>query len=147
MFERSLKRVPRTVVRVVLVVLLGPALPACDRGGSAPEGAPKPAPTAAPASAEDARAVWVERCVVCHGADGRGGAPSSVGFNAGLTATPPDFSDAEWQASRTDAQIEAMIASGGAALGRSPLMPGNPDLAARPGMLEQLRLLIRTLDD
>ena len=77
------------------------------------------------------------RCVTCHGANGAGDGPASVG----LTPRPRDFRDPAWQAKVTDAHIEEIIAKGGAAVGLSPLMPPQPDLSA--AQREALRLHVR----
>lgn len=51
-----------------------------------------------------ARALWSVSCASCHGADGSGGpeAPGPV----------PNFQDAAWQTSRTDAQLALSIRNG-----------------------------------
>jgi cbb3-type cytochrome c oxidase subunit III len=59
--------------------------------------------TAAATSARfDAKAVYDAKCVKCHLADGKG-----------LDSLqPPNFTDAKWQASRTNAQLTASINNG-----------------------------------
>ena len=42
---------------------------------------------------------------------------------------PRSYSDKDWQAKTTDASISKAILGGGMAVGLSPLMPPNPDLA------------------
>ena len=54
------------------------------------------------AAAADAQTIYKEKCVKCHGADGKGI----------KTLEPPDFTDAKWQASRKDAQLIASINNG-----------------------------------
>lgn len=54
------------------------------------------------AAAGDVNAIYDSKCVKCHLADGKGL----------KTLSPPDFTDAKWQASRTDAQFRASILNG-----------------------------------
>lgn len=98
--------------------------------------APTPAPTAA---AADPKEVFKTRCVMCHGESGKGDGPAS----AALTPKPRNYCDAEWQKTVTDEQIKKAIVGGGVAVGKSPLMPGQPDLANDPATLEGLVKLIR----
>ena len=79
------------------------------------------------------------RCAPCHGSEGRGDGPAA----AALNPKPRDFGLADWQATISDRQIETAILRGGAAIGRSPVMPANPDLAGRPDIIEALRRAIR----
>ena len=78
-------------------------------------------------------------CVSCHGAKVSGDGLAS----AGLPAKPANFSDPAWQARTSDQEIERAIVGGGAAGGKSPLMPGNPNLAAKPEVVAALRGMIR----
>ncbi|MFO0694497.1 MAG: cytochrome c [Polyangiales bacterium] len=47
------------------------------------------------------------RCAGCHGPEGHGNGPERM-----PAMQPPDFASAEWQASRSDAELAASIASG-----------------------------------
>jgi mono/diheme cytochrome c family protein len=60
----------------------------------------KPAPTPA-ASANGAELFAAQKCVGCHGADGKGKLKGS-----------PDFTDAAWQKKRTDAEMIETIKKG-----------------------------------
>lgn len=53
-------------------------------------------------AAADVKVVYKEKCAKCHLEDGKGL----------KTLSPPDFTDAKWQASRTDAQFIASINNG-----------------------------------
>jgi mono/diheme cytochrome c family protein/uncharacterized membrane protein len=82
-----------------------------DRERSKPsESSPRSAPSkpSAPAAAgtEAARELFRRHCVKCHGADGSG--------RAGRDRRPetPDFTDASWQAGRSEAQLLASILDG-----------------------------------
>lgn len=88
-----------------------------------------------------AREIFATRCATCHGATGQGDGPGSTA----LDPKPRNFQDAEWQASVTDEHIANIIQYGGAAVGRSPTMPGNPDLTNRPEVVAGLVRHIRSL--
>lgn len=107
-------------------------------------GAAAGAPDAATAPAEDpkreAQEVFASRCAACHGPAGQGDGPAS----AALKPKPRDLQDPAWQRSVTDQHIERIIEGGGAAVGKSPLMPPNPDLAGRP-VIQALREHVRGL--
>jgi mono/diheme cytochrome c family protein len=121
-----------------------PAAGAASPVTAAAQAGATPAQTAAGPTAEDrAQAIelFAQRCTPCHGPQGAGDGPAS----AGLTPKPRNFTDAAWQTEVTDEHIEKIIAYGGAAVGRSPAMPPNPDLAPRKGVLQALRMHIRGL--
>lgn len=86
-----------------------------------------------------AETIFAQRCTTCHGANGKGDGPAS----AGLTPKPRDYTSAEWQDSVTDEHIAKIIKYGGAAVGKSPMMPANPDLTAKDevvaGLVEHIR--------
>jgi mono/diheme cytochrome c family protein len=136
--------------RWVLILAAGLAL-ACSQGEQKTEPSPAPpSPTSAaePAPVVDAVAataeaekIFVERCVTCHGARGAGDGPAS----AGLVPPPRNFQDPEWQKSVSDEHIETIVKYGGAAVGRSPAMPANPDLNSKPEVVAALRVHIRAL--
>lgn len=69
---------------------------------------PSEVPADQPADpARAAQALWKIACAGCHGLDGRGGGPSlPPGANV------PNFADAAWQQSRTDAVIADVIRNG-----------------------------------
>ncbi len=128
--------------------MLGLLAVACGEQERAPAPAPPaPAPAAKPAATDPAAAraeaeeIFATRCVTCHGPLGAGDGPAS----AGLTPHPRNFTDPAWQGSVTDEHIEKIIQYGGAAVGRSPAMPGNPDLASRPAVVAALRAHVRSL--
>lgn len=102
-----------------------------------------PAAPAAPTAEDKAAAVELfnNRCTPCHGPQGRGDGPAS----AALTPKPRNFGDPEWQKGVTDEHLEKIIVYGGAAVGKSPAMPANPDLDQKPGVVKELRAHIRSL--
>ena len=81
-----------------------------------------------------------QRCTPCHGAEGRGDGAAS----ASLNPQPRKFHEAEWQKSVTDEHLVQIIKMGGAAVGKSPAMPGNPDLKDE-AVLTALKDYIRAL--
>jgi mono/diheme cytochrome c family protein len=110
--------------------------------------AAKPAPAAAPAAPavdaaarDEARQIFATRCFTCHGPEGAGDGPGSVG----LTPPPRNFQDSAWQASVSDEHLSQIIVYGGAAVGKSPMMPGNPDLSGKPAVVAALVEHIRSL--
>lgn len=88
----------------------------------------------------EAKETFSSRCTPCHGPSGAGDGPAS----AGLTPPPANFTKDEWQKSVTDEHIEKIISYGGTAVGKSPAMPPNPDLADKP-VVKGLREHIRSL--
>jgi cytochrome c oxidase cbb3-type subunit 3 len=82
---------------------------------SAPAPAPPavagPAPAPAPAAAGDAlvdsgRALYAERCVSCHGAEGRGDGPVAKAMNA---MGPANLTDADWKHGDAPEQVLAVL--------------------------------------
>jgi len=64
----------------------------------------------------DSASDYAAQCATCHGATGAGdGTP--------LPVTPANFQDANFWKTRTDAQVKSVIKGGGAAVGKSPMMP------------------------
>ena len=109
----------------------------------AAEPAAAPAPAAQPAAdpVADAKDIYTNRCTVCHGTTGKGDGDGS----AALDPKPRDFTSDEWQASVTDDHLQKIIVYGGAGVGKSPTMPANPDLDAKPEVVAELVKLIRGL--
>ena len=86
-----------------------------------------------------AQAMFNTVCVMCHGADGTGTGPAA----ATLNPKPRNYTDPAWQAMVSDDQIKEIILKGGAGVGKSPAMPGNPQLADHPDVLDGLVKIIR----
>jgi mono/diheme cytochrome c family protein len=86
-----------------------------------------------------AKEMFDTRCSPCHGTSGHGDGPAS----GALTPKPRNYSDSSWQASVTDEQIKKTIVYGGAAVGKSPIMPASPDLDAKPEVVEGLVRIVR----
>lgn len=129
---------------IVVVVLLS----ACGKNTEPPppsSGSPNAKPESGPSrsqprsSASQAEAMFATVCVTCHGTDGTGTGPAA----ASLNPKPRNYTDPQWQASTTDDQIKEIILKGGQGVGKSPMMPGQPQLADQPEVLEGLVKIIR----
>lgn len=114
------------------------AHPTVDEALAAAASAPAPAAVAGDAKSE-AHTMFRARCQVCHGEKGTGDGPGA----AALNPKPRNYTDASWQASVTDEQIKNVIMNGGAAVGKSPIMPASPDLQAKPEVVAELVKIVR----
>ncbi len=63
---------------------------------------------------------------------------------AQLNPKPRNYTDKAWQKSVTDDQIKNTILLGGAAVGKSPIMPANPDLDGKPEVVDGLVNIVRS---
>lgn len=138
--------VSKTHIAVFASLLLGAV--ACSKGEAAQtspaatEQAPVESdPQAAPvADAKgEAEQMFRSRCIVCHGEKGLGNGPGA----AALNPKPRNYTDGTWQASVTDEQIKNVIMNGGAAVGKSPIMPASPDLQSKPEVVDELVKIVR----
>ncbi|MFQ5536613.1 MAG: c-type cytochrome [Gemmatimonadota bacterium] len=68
----------------------------------------------------DAKAAYATVCATCHGANGDGNGPGG----AALNPKPADFTDPAFWEGKTDEELVKAIREGGAAVGKSMLMPG-----------------------
>jgi len=137
----------RWLLALALVAACGknndPPPPSSGVPGAKPESGPKgegsPA-GGAKTGDERARAMFETICATCHGNTGQGNGPAAES----LPTKPRNYTDAAWQASVTDAQIKDIIVHGGQAVGKSPLMPANPELEKDPEKLDGLLKIIRS---
>jgi cytochrome c5 len=107
--------------------------PAAQQVATAPATPPSAAPT------ESADDVFKNRCTPCHGTSGKGDGPAA----AALNPKPRNYTDLVWQKSVTDDQLKKTILYGGAAVGKSAVMPSQPDLESKPEVLDGLIKIIR----
>jgi len=128
----------RARLAVGLSAALAVGLLASPRRAAAEEQKASPVPEAA---MTEAKAIFAIRCVACHGAAGKGDGAAA----AALNPKPRDLSSADWQKSVTDEHIDKIIVGGGAAVGKSPMMAPNPDLASKPDVVHALRQIVRGL--
>ena len=75
------------------------------------------------AQAQDASAIYAQKCVSCHGVQGKGDGPAGKYLNP----KPNDF--AVSLRDKTDDWIAKSIKGGGVAVGLSPVMPPYADLS------------------
>ena len=116
----------------------GPAQPTTAAPAAlAPVTAP-PAP-ASKTAADEATEAFSTICASCHGGDGTGNGPAA----AALNPKPRNYTDAAWQAAITDDLIAQTIVKGGAAMGKSPLMPAHPQFESKPEVVAELVKKIR----
>lgn len=140
----------RIIAPIALIALftLG-VLPSCAQKPAPSES--KPAESAAPAAApsaprstfvsqDEARKMFVARCASCHGMEGKGDGPGS----AALNPKPRNYTDVAWQKSVTDEEIGKTIMYGGAAVGKSPIMPAQADLSSKPEVIAALVKVVRS---
>lgn len=130
----------RSSVSLAVALAVGSAS-GCKKEPSTPEPAAAPA-AVAPAenpAVSQARQLYASTCAVCHGASGRGDTPTA----AALNPRPRNYSDKAWQASVTDDDLRKTILLGGAAVGKSPTMPGQPQLKDKPEVVDALVAMIR----
>jgi cytochrome c553 len=106
---------------------------------------PAPAASAAAATAAgdpaaEAKDYFKKTCIVCHGESGEGNGPGS----AALDPKPRNFTDATWQGQVKDEEIKKAILGGGLAVGKSPVMPANPQLKSKPEVVDELVKVVRS---
>jgi mono/diheme cytochrome c family protein len=92
-----------------------------------------------PPGLKKAKAMFGSVCATCHGIDGTGSGPAAVNLNP----RPRNYTDAKWQSTVTDDQIKNTILLGGAGVGKSPMMPAQPQLKDDPDTLAGLVKIIR----
>lgn len=113
--------------------------PAVERAAEQAAGTAAPAVATSAASDEEARAIFAQRCTMCHGTSGHGDGPAA----AGLTPKPRNYADVAWQRATDDKEITLAIVGGGPAVGKSLMMPANPDLKDRPEVVAGLLKIVR----
>lgn len=146
----STRTSPRALLAFATLAAAALALTGCQKdetdelGSSSDQGSAETASadhTITPEARKEAEQIFSTRCAACHGEHGKGDGPAS----AGLDPHPRNFTDPAWQKSVTDEHIEKIIQFGGAAVGKSPAMPANPDLQAKPAVVAGLREHVRQL--
>lgn len=115
----------------ILSVLAGFLVAGCDK---------KEESKADPKIVAEAKQVWDTRCATCHGPGGAGNGPGA----AALKAKPRSFNNAKWQSDTDDARIKNVIVNGGQAVGLSAEMAANPDLEAKPEVVDELVRIVRS---
>ena len=136
----------RSFLLVLLLIGCGkntdPPPPSSGVPGAKPESGPSQKaqkPQQQGTGDERAAALFGQLCATCHGPTGQGDGPAANS----LPVKPRNYTDAAWQASVTDDQIKEIIIKGGKAVGKSEMMPGNPDMVDDPDKLAGLVKIIR----
>jgi len=93
-----------------------------------------------PAAMAKANKIYQERCASCHGDKGNGDGPGAFA----IKPKPRDYTDADWQETVTDEELAKAIVKGGAAVGKSYMMPANYDLKAKPEVAAGLVQIVRS---
>lgn len=143
-----MKNLKKAIVPAVLI-LAGAAVAAGkakDAGAALPSG--KAADTAAatagkapdPAAVQEAEKHYANFCNTCHGLGGKGDGIAGGALNP----KPANFTDPAFQKARTDEQLTKAILEGGAAVGKSPLMPGSPQFKGKPEVIRALVMKVRS---
>jgi len=119
-----------------------PPPPTSGSPNAKPESGPgmhKPVTDNDPPAMRKAKAMFGSVCATCHGMDGTGNGPAAVNLNP----RPRNYTDGNWQSTVTDDQIKKTILVGGAGVGKSPMMPAQPQLKDEPEVLDGLVVIIR----
>ncbi len=69
---------------------------------------------------EKGKAVYGKYCATCHGATGKGDGPAGKALNP---KPPRDLTEKAYMATRSDDDLLTIVQKGGAAVGKSPMMP------------------------
>ena len=92
-----------------------------------------------PEAIAEAQTTFKNVCALCHGESGKGNGTAAVN----LETKPRNYTDKAWQATVTDDQIKQIILGGGPSVGKSILMPAQPQLRDKPEVVEGLVRIIR----
>jgi mono/diheme cytochrome c family protein len=95
--------------------------PATEEKPATPAAAPPRADAvkAAGVTANKGKDIFATNCSACHGAGGKGDGVAA----AALNPKPRDLTDKAYMATLKDKYLREIIAKGGAAVGKSPIMP------------------------
>lgn len=129
------------VVAAILLAAAGCNAPPSATATNAPAATAPAGLVITDAHRAEAKEIFSGRCTPCHGQTGAGDGAAS----ASLSPRPRNLQDPAWQKEVSDEYIEKIIKYGGAAVGRAPMMPANPDLAAKDATVAALREYVRTL--
>ena len=91
--------------------------------------------------AEKGKAIYVKYCASCHGTTGKGDGPAGKALNP---KPPRDLTEKAYMQTRTEEDLVGIVRKGGAAMGKSPMMPPwSPTL--KDGDIEDVVAFVRTL--
>ena len=83
---------------------------------------------------EEAMRIFRERCTRCHGSKGNGRGHLA----SHLSPRPTDLTNPFWYKTTNPKKLKRVIIGGGGAIGKSVLMPANPDLRNKPKVVAAL---------
>ncbi len=91
-------------------------------------------------NADNGKKLFAAKCVMCHGAAGKGDGAAA----ASLNPKPRDLTDSAYMKGLSDQHLTDLLKKGGAGVGKSPLMPASglkdeeiPDVVAYMRTLSQ----------
>ncbi|MBX7137419.1 MAG: cytochrome c [Oligoflexia bacterium] len=84
-------------------------------------------PFTAAADLEKGKAIFMERCITCHGTEGKGDGPIAAGLPADMK--PRDLQTGTMKVAVDDAKFKELILKGGTAFGLNALMPPQAGLS------------------
>lgn len=99
-----------------------------------------PALVYAQGSAQKGKSLFDQNCAICHGATGEGDGAAAAAFNP----KPRNLSDKAYMSKLKDQDMANIIKNGGAAVGKSPLMPPF-GAALKDGAIKDVIAYIRSL--
>jgi cytochrome c553 len=144
--RKTFNQEPKTMKRIEIVgfALACLVAAACGKSNAAPSSADRDPSAAAqtgasPVDDSAAKEIFGSRCAACHGPTGHGDGPGAVALNP----KPRNYHDRAWQKKVTDDEITKAITYGGAAIGKSAMMPANPDLDSKPEVVAALVRIVR----
>ena len=83
--------------------------------------------------------LYQTRCAPCHGPDGKAATPTAQALNP----KPRDHTDGAYVNQLSHEHLVKVIKNGGPAVGKSPIMPPNPDLNDQ--QIDDIIAFVRTL--
>jgi len=90
-------------------------------------------------NAEAGGKLYQTRCAPCHGPDGKAATPTAQALNP----KPRDHTDGAYVNQLSHEHLVKVIKNGGPAVGKSPIMPPNPDLNDQ--QIDDIIAFVRTL--
>ena len=90
-------------------------------------------------NAEAGGKLYQTRCAPCHGPDGKAATPTAQALNP----KPRDHTDGAYMNQLSQEHLAKVIKNGGPAVGKSPIMPPNPDLNDQ--QIDDIIAFVRTL--
>jgi mono/diheme cytochrome c family protein len=83
--------------------------------------------------------LYQQRCIPCHGPDGKANTPTAQALNP----KPRDHTDGTYMNQLSNEHLLKVIKQGGAAVGKSPIMPPQTDLNDK--QIQDIIVFVRSL--